>query len=290
MNRIAVVVLALAAGAAPLRAQERPASRFQAALSIPAATLVAPPAQPTVVSALTTVPGPSAPATGWSATAPGRSAASSSRAGEAAAEQGSSGFFSFRNLAHFVGGAIVGGWVGYVGAQVAHSDWDKESDGSLSNQRSTWVAGGMVLGMVGSRLIGHTSPPRPDPLVRQPRASRNILTLDEIRGSTVSDAYDLIQSLRKDWLVTRGTNSWSETARGTLQGSPAAPSGTIVPGRDQIIVYLDDTRIGGVDALHDVSASLLTRAEFLDGRQATFRFGSGHAHGAILLFTGNAER
>ncbi len=270
MKRIAFLAVILAAGAAPLHAQRLAPSRFEAALpALPA--LAAVPAVPATAAT-------AAPALGRVA-AP---AAHVDRADDEQKEGSSNGLFSFRTLAHVVGGAVVGGWVGYVGAQVARSDWDKESNSALSDQRSAWVAGGAVLGILGSRLIGRTSPPVLGPLQPRPRADRNVLTTEEIQAASVTDAYDLILNLRKDWLITRGTNSWAETTRGEI-GTGAPP--TLTPGRSQIIVYLNGARIGGVDSLRDVNARLLTRAEFLDGRRATQRFGSGHAHGAILLST-----
>lgn len=194
------------------------------------------------------------------------------------------GLLSFSSVVHAIGGAIVGGWVGYVGAQVVKSDWDKENNGSFSHQRSAWVAGGMVIGLLGSRLIGRTSAPRPGPLeVTRPRRNRSVLTAAEIADANVDNAFDLILNLRKEWLVTRGTNSWAESPRGQAEGFGATFQVDIRPGRDRIIVYLDDIRVGGVEDMKEISKDLLTRAEFIDARRATYLYGAGHSHGVIRL-------
>lgn len=190
---------------------------------------------------------------------------------------------TWRSFLHRVGGALVGGWVGYVGAQVAKSDWDKKSNGSLSEQRSTWAAAGAVLGVFGSRLIGNTRAPnatviRPE----RPKSGPFYLAEAEIRDSGARDAHELIYNTRMHWLVTRGANSVAEIARGEAEGDFVI---NVTPGRDKIIVYMDDVRLGGVDTLRDVPVDGLTSARFFDAREATLRYGTGHAHGAILLST-----
>lgn len=195
--------------------------------------------------------------------------------------------FDFGDVVHAIGGALVGGWVGFVGAQVVHSDWDKSSNSALSSQRSAWVAGGAAIGILGSWLIGETGTPGPGPMDVQPQPmrGRNVITAKQIAESGAMNAYELINTLRKDWLQTRGTNSWGESARGSGSGSGGGAAMTVVPGRDKVIVYYDGIRLGGVDDMREIPVEPLTSVQFFDGRQATMRFGSGHAHGAILLST-----
>jgi hypothetical protein len=179
------------------------------------------------------------------------------------------GLLSFTSLAHAVGGAIVGGFVGYVGAQVVKSDWDKENNGSFKDQRSAWVAGGAVVGLLGSRLIGRTGPVLDVPQPGPPRRDALTITEREIREADVTNAYDLVHSLHREWLIPRGPQTLSET-----RGAPT-----------KIVVYLDDVRIGGTAELRQIPVDGLTTAEFLGPARATYRYGSGHGHGAILLST-----
>ena len=187
--------------------------------------------------------------------------------------------FSWSGLAHTVGAALVGGWVGYVGSQVVKDDWEKETNGTFRNHRSLLAAAGALAGVVGMRLIGDTESPLQGlkPERRQP--SHDILTEEEIRESNTANAYELVSTLRNQWLVVRGLHSHTEAAQGHGEGFQL----TIQPGADKIIVYLDDVRLGGVAAMKNVSSELLTAARFLDAREATYRFGSGHTNGAIVL-------
>ena len=189
---------------------------------------------------------------------------------------------TWKKVAHRVGGALVGGWLGYVGAQVVLSDWEKDTNWSFLDQRYSWAAAGAVAGIVASHLIRGTGPgrvrvePRPD-------RDRSFLGTEEIRSAAATNAYELIYNTRMQWLITRGQNTIGEATQGTAHSDFVI---TVTPGRDRIIVYMDDIRLGGVDALHDISTDLLTSAEFLDAREATQRYGGGHLHGAILLSTG----
>jgi hypothetical protein len=190
--------------------------------------------------------------------------------------------FSWSDVAHTVGGALVGGWLGYVGSQVVQSDWDKEANGAFRSQRSLWSAAGALLGIAGSQALGATEPAvvvRERPEVDR---ARRTITEPEIRGSSAGNAYDLVSALRPEWLVTRGTHSVSETARGEGAGRQLRAR----PGAPKLIVYLEDVRLGDVDRMRSVVAESLTRVRFLDSREATLRYGMGHTHGAILLSTG----
>ena len=191
-----------------------------------------------------------------------------------------SGFeFSWRGFAHTVGAALVGGWVGYVGSQVVKDDWEKETNGTFRNHRSLLAAAGALAGVVGMRLIGDTDSPLEGLTPERRQPSHDILTEEQIRSSATANAYELVSTLRQQWLVVRGLHSHTESAQGHGEGFEL----TIQPGANKIIVYMDDIRLGGVAAMKDIPSDMLTSARFLDAREATYRFGSGHTHGAILL-------
>lgn len=252
--------------AAPAVAQELAAPRFDAAmLAAPASVDL-----PGVATPMAPVDRRSAGHTGSDA---------------AAAE--STGGFSMKPILHALGGAVIGGWVGYVGAQVVKSDWDKSDNSAFTGQRSTWVAAGAAVGVIGAWLIGETRPPRPDPFPVDRPSPRDRSTISdvEIRESGLRTALEVVTALRREWLQTRGTNSWGETALGTASGMGSSAQTNVRPGRDKIIVYLDGIRVGGVEDMTDIDANSLTSIRFLDARQATYLYGSGHAHGAIILST-----
>lgn len=98
------------------------------------------------------------------------------------------------------------------------------------------------------------------------RRSRGPITLEQIEASNVStDAYDLIQSLRPEWLVTRGTVS--------MTGATSS----------EIRIYVNDASYGGPGALRAISVTDIQRITKLSPSQATTRFGAGHTQGAIMI-------
>jgi hypothetical protein len=123
----------------------------------------------------------------------------------------------------------------------------------------------LVLGLVTSAAAvacsGAAGPPR------HPEPRRvTVLTREEIERSGAMNAYEAVAELRPLWLNSRGQN--------TLQHD-----------RD-IVVYLDRAPIGDRRALYDVQALMITSMQYLNPAQADFRFGRGHTHGAIVVYTG----
>jgi hypothetical protein len=189
---------------------------------------------------------------------------------------------------HTVGGAVVGGWLGWMGSQVAMSDWDKSSNDELLRRRAGWVAGGAVAGVVVSRLIGGTSPPGAAIPTLEPYrgGGRSVINRAAIQTSGATNAYELISSLRPEWLrAERGVNQWSESARGSGSGVGSAARVQVTPGDPTVVVYLNTSRLGGLDALRDIPVYDLQQAEFIGPQEATSRYGTGHAHGVIRLST-----
>jgi hypothetical protein len=179
-------------------------------------------------------------------------------------------------------GAVVGGWVGYFASHVAISDWDNRS--GITSYRGTWAAGGVALGVIAGRLVfgGGAEPPEMRPTLT---SSRQFIEREEIVESGATDAFQLVRSLRKEWLIPRGLNSFRESARGQV-----GEDVTIVePGADHILVYLDNAMLGGTQMLSDIGLDPIGRAEFISASEATYRWGTGHAHGVILLTTMGAE-
>jgi hypothetical protein len=175
-------------------------------------------------------------------------------------------------------GAVVGGWLGFFTSQVAVSDWDTRS--GITTHRGAWAAGGMALGAFAGHLVtGGRKPPAMRPDVA---SARQVITREEINGAGAANAYELVRSLRKEWLMPRGLNSFRESARGSADFGEEM---VVVPGADHVIVYLDNARLGGTQYLAEVALETIGRVEFIEPSQATFRWGTGHAHGVILVTT-----
>lgn len=108
---------------------------------------------------------------------------------------------------------------------------------------------------------------------------RDVLAMEEIRRASATNAFDLVKSLRPNWLNTRGVDSFRESAR--AQGT----RGQVTPGIDVLIIYLDNARLGGEETLRQIAVPTVTSLQYFDAKSATYKWGPGHTHGAILVST-----
>ena len=65
------------------------------------------------------------------------------------------------------------------------------------------------------------------------RTDRNIISQAQIKEHGFITAYDAVESLRSTWLRSRGTNSLNRPT--------------------EVLVYIDDNRLGGVQTLKQVT-------------------------------------
>lgn len=192
-----------------------------------------------------------------------------------------------RQLVRAVGGAAIGAWVGYMASQVAVGDW--EDDRGID--RASWAVGGAAVGMtMGLTFPAGSIPPARASTSSAPdrRAGREVLTREQVQEAQAGTLYDVIQSLRPEWLQTRGTGSMRETPRGSADGIGGDVA--VLPGIPTIRTYLDGSFLGDVDALRTVDPALVGEARFLSPAEATQRWGAGHLHGAILVLTAPLRR
>ena len=96
-----------------------------------------------------------------------------------------------------------------------------------------------------------------------PRINANLITSAEIVEMGPSNAFNIIQALRSNWLQKRGRTSFTDEG--------------------EIWVYVDGTGPSSMDILRGIHSDNIESLAFLDERRATYRFGSGHEHGAILV-------
>lgn len=113
------------------------------------------------------------------------------------------------------------------------------------------------------------------------RTNRDRITAEEIQASQESNLYEVVESLRPRWLRARGTDAMRPG--GTMQ-TPEGNVDVITPAA--VVVYVDGVRRGDIRALRSIPTSGVTALQYLDAREATTRFGSGHTAGAILVTTG----
>lgn len=102
-----------------------------------------------------------------------------------------------------------------------------------------------------------------------PARNRKILLVDEITAAKGMgwSAYDMIAQLRPEFLRSRGATSLGNT-------TPPATT-----------VYLDGVKYGDLQSLRQISGEHVTRVDYLNGSEATTRYGTDHVGGAILITT-----
>lgn len=92
------------------------------------------------------------------------------------------------------------------------------------------------------------------------------ITRDELDREIYTSAHHAIEILRRTWLRRRGAR--------TPNNPDNRPS-----------VYVDGVRVGPIEELFGISAEYIERISLLSPTDATTRFGTGHASGAILVVT-----
>jgi hypothetical protein len=94
-------------------------------------------------------------------------------------------------------------------------------------------------------------------------ADRSIITREAIAETRSTTAAEVIRQLHPDWFRVRGTVGFS--------------------GNAQPVVYVNNSRWGGVDALETIRADDIAEIRHFEPRDATTRFGTGHTAGAIQV-------
>ena len=96
------------------------------------------------------------------------------------------------------------------------------------------------------------------------RVDRNVITPDQIREKGYRNALEAVEGLRAPWLITR-------------------PDG--LGQQREVQVYLDDSRLGGVQNLRQITASQIILIRYIDAATAINRWGVDHGQGAIMVIT-----
>jgi hypothetical protein len=105
---------------------------------------------------------------------------------------------------------------------------------------------------------------------RPTRGRADLIAEAEINSALYQNALEIVQNLRPAMLIPRGT---SPTARESSTASIA------------IVAYQDDVRLGEISSLVNIPASRVKEIRFLNARDATTRYGTGHGSGVILVTT-----
>jgi len=116
---------------------------------------------------------------------------------------------------------------------------------------------------LGASMAGCANSPPPN---EASRSDANRITRAEMEQARYASLYEVVQSLRGRWLVTRGPK--------TLMGAPT-----------EVQVLVDDMRMGGVDALRSLKTDNVVAISFVDPVAAAQRWGGKFAQGTIIVTT-----
>ncbi|CAN5767522.1 hypothetical protein BH23GEM5_BH23GEM5_02080 [soil metagenome] len=188
-------------------------------------------------------------------------------------------------MLHTAGGTLVGAWLGYMTSQVKYSDWDRDKTVDLGEKRRKHTIYGAGLGSIAGFTVSLGVGARPSqpfaiPAPRAPHGQQ--ITRADIEEAGSANAYDLVQTLRPNWLHERGTHSMRETTRAQSEGNSIR---LLREGDPTIVAYLNEALLGPVDRLRDIPAVTIHSIRYHDAAAATHRWGAGHTHGVIQILT-----
>lgn len=96
-------------------------------------------------------------------------------------------------------------------------------------------------------------------------SDRNRITLAEVEATNQPNAYDIVRTLRPNWLQARGPSS--------------------IKARVPVQVYVDGTRLGGPRTLQTVPKVAIEEIRYYSPAAAQARWGLNHTNGAIAVVT-----
>ena len=97
------------------------------------------------------------------------------------------------------------------------------------------------------------------------RVDRSVITREQMVKGAYVTVFDAVAALHSNWLRPRGPDSF------------------VLPS--VVWVYIDGTRAGGVEVLHNIQPKLVNAVRFYDGPTATGRWGVDNGAGVIHVST-----
>ena len=119
--------------------------------------------------------------------------------------------------------------------------------------------------MVAASALACSAGKPPSQLERAGARRSDRIARDEITARAWTDAYEIVATLRPQWLVDRGRDSFG--------------SGTVIQ------VVMNGARLGGVASLRRLAAADIEHFQYYDATAAAARWGVGFGKGAIEVST-----
>lgn len=128
--------------------------------------------------------------------------------------------------------------------------------------RKTWMCSMVMLAMACGGGGGGAS--QPSTASRPVRGPADLITEAEINASVYQNALEIVQNLRPNMMRPRGS---------TAQGP--------VP----VVLFVDDVRMTDLNGLATIPAGRVKEIRYINGRDATTRWGTDVGSGVILVTT-----
>jgi outer membrane cobalamin receptor len=98
---------------------------------------------------------------------------------------------------------------------------------------------------------------------------RDVITQEEIEASNATNVYDLIASLRGEYLKDRGKISIKTNTR------------------EQAVVFLNEQEYGILSTMRNIPTGRISEVRYITGIDAVNRFGAQYGGGIIMLVSRN---
>jgi hypothetical protein len=121
----------------------------------------------------------------------------------------------------------------------------------------------LLIVVTGGAACASGKPPEQNERASARRSDR--ISREEITARSWTDAYEVVATLRPNWLADRGRDSFG--------------TGTVIQ------VVMNGVRMGGVTSLRRLPTSDIEHFQYYDATSATTRWGVGFGKGAIELST-----
>lgn len=109
------------------------------------------------------------------------------------------------------------------------------------------------------------------------RVVADLITEAEIAKTAYTNALEVVQSLRPNMLRVRPTTMTPSKDASGFPDAAAAGGG--------IVVYFDEVRLGEVSHLSTIPAIRIREIRYINSRDATTRWGTGHGSGVIQVIS-----
>lgn len=128
------------------------------------------------------------------------------------------------------------------------------------------VAGMLAVAAIGCASSGARGASGATQQSSRQRGQRDRITSEELATIDVQNALQAVQRLRPNFLQTRG-----------------GASSSLTQGPQDVVVYVDQTRMGGPSTLAQIPITDVKEIQYLNGTDATQRYGTGHGSGVIIV-------